>query len=145
MTVLFCSVRFTKHLFRGDPDLYRQWKYVTDATLVLLYERHFGWQVETSKQKLNGYETRCLFEALDGNERRVMEQIYPVHAYVDLPASCTGCIDLFAALSKTKAAELGTALDLEFADDMRRFVELEVNRYREQCDVWDGQVGRREC
>jgi len=62
--VVFSVAGFTKCLFRRDIDMYRRWESITDLTLVLLYEKHFGWERETGRKRLDGYQTECLCTAL---------------------------------------------------------------------------------
>lgn len=130
--VLFSVARFTKCLFRQDIDMYRRWSSITSVTLVMLYEKHLGWEAETTKKRLRGFETERLYNALEPHEKRQIDAIFPPKAGVDLALSYRTSIDLFIRLSKQKAENLGIALDLEFIEYIQGFLDSEMARYQRQ-------------
>jgi hypothetical protein len=130
--VLFSVPRFTKCLFREDIDMYRRWKSITDIMFVLLYEKHFGWQAETVKDKLGVYEFKCLYEALDLAEKKQLQGVYPSDAQLDLARSYQASINLFIALSQQKAEYLGVELDSAFIDYIKDFMNVEIRRFEAQ-------------
>ena len=130
--VLFSVARFTKCLFRQDIDMYRRWSSITGVTLVMLYEKYFGWETETTKRRLGSSETERLCNALEPHERQQIEVIFPPKAAVDLALSYQTSVDLFVELSKQKAEHLGVALDQEFVEYIQGFMDSEIARYKKQ-------------
>jgi predicted nucleotidyltransferase len=130
--VLFSVARFTKCLFRWDVDMYRRWKSLTDVTLVLLYERHFGWERETLKQKLGPYEFKSLYENLDHAERTHLHAIYPPDAKLNLAFSYQASFELFITLSRQKAMHFEVGLDDRFIAYIKSFVDMEISRFHRQ-------------
>jgi len=126
--VLFSVARFTKCLFRCDIDMYRRWESITDLTLVLLYERHFGWERETCWKRLDGYQSKCLCEALAAEEADRLHRIRPPHARLDLAASYQASVELFD-LSRQKARRFRVALDDDLIAYVGGFVDDEIRRY----------------
>jgi predicted nucleotidyltransferase len=130
--VLFSVARFTKCLFRRDIDMYRRWVSITDLTLNMLYEKHFGWNPETLPRKLGGYETQHLYEHLDPNEKKQIDAIRPLDATMDLASSYQASIDLFIELSEQKAKHFGVKVDRDFISYIKEFMDLEIHRYQKQ-------------
>jgi predicted nucleotidyltransferase len=133
--VLFSVARFTKCLFRRDIDMYRRWQSITNITLVLLYEKHFGWEPETLKKRLDGYETKCLYEALAPEEKEWIHRIRPPDARLDLASSYQASINLFVELSRQKARHLAVRLDEDLISYITDFMDAEIERYRGQLAV----------
>ena len=127
--VLFSVDRFTKCLFRRDIDMYRRWESITDLTLVLLYEKHFGWERETLRKRLDGYRTKCLCEALAAEEAAHLHRIRPPHARLDLAASYQASVELLVELSRQKARHFGVALDDDLIAQIGGFMDDEIRRY----------------
>lgn len=129
--ILFSVARFTKCLFRRDLDMYRRWESISNATLVALYEKHFGWERETSKRRLGSSEIRHLCENLTPAERAQVQIIRPPDARLDLVLSYKACIEMFIELSQEKAKHFGVALDYDLIDFTKKFLDSEVSRYQE--------------
>jgi hypothetical protein len=129
--VLFSVARFTKCLFRRDIDMYRRWASITDITLNMLYEKHFGWKPETLPGKLGSYETQYLYEHLTPNEKGQVHAIRPPNATMDLVSSYQASIDLFIELSEQKAKHFGVNVDCDFTRYIKEFMDSEIHRYRE--------------
>ena len=109
--VLFSVARFTKCLFRRDVDMYRRWKSITNVTLVLLYEKQFGWQAEKLKKRLDGYEIKRLYEVLAPQESEWVHRARPPDARLDLASIHQASVKLFVELSREKAGDLGVGVD----------------------------------
>ena len=129
--VLFSVPRFIKCLFRRDLDMYRRWESISNATLVALHEKHFGWERETSKRKLGSSEIRHLCANLTPAERAQVQVIRPPDARLDLVLSYKASIELFIELSKRKAEHFGVTLDYDLIDFITGFMDSEVSRYQE--------------
>ncbi|MFC1975245.1 hypothetical protein ACFLXQ_02475 [Chloroflexota bacterium] len=129
--ILFSIARFTKCLFRRDVEMYRRWKSITDATLVMLYEKYFGWESETFKKKLDPSEAKCLYENLEVDEKEQTHIIFPPNAKLDLALSYQTSIGMFIELAEQKADYFGTALDFGFIEYIKRFMNSEIDRYRQ--------------
>ena len=127
--VLFSVARFTKCLFRRDIDMYRRWESITDLTLVLLHEKHFGWERETRSKRLDGYQTKCLCEALGAEEAGRLHRIRPPHARLDLAASYQASFELLVELSRQKARHFRVALDDDLIAYVGGFMDDEIRRY----------------
>ena len=127
--VLFSVPRFTKCLFRRDVDMYRRWESITDLALVLLYERHFGWQPELPSRRLALYETQCLLEVLDPEEVVDLDHIRPTGGRLDLALSYQAAVKLIVALSEQKACAQHKPLDPCFTHTMVAFLDAEIARY----------------
>jgi predicted nucleotidyltransferase len=132
MDVLFSIARFTKCLFRHDIDMYRRWESITDLTLVVLYEKYFGWQTETLKRRLGSYESKQLDTVLDSGDREWIHKIRPPGADLNLAQSYQDSIALFIRLSRQKATHFGIALDDDFIAYMVDFMDTEMARYHEE-------------
>jgi len=130
--ILFSVPRFTKCLFRKDLDMYRRWESITNVTLAMLYEKHFGWEPETLKRRLGSYEIRCLYEVLTPDEKEQVHIIRPPDAKLDLALSYQTSIELFIELSKQKAEHFGVILAHDLIEHIRGFMDLEISRYQEQ-------------
>jgi predicted nucleotidyltransferase len=127
--VLFAVPRFTKCLFRRDVDMYRRWESITDLALVLLYERHFGWQPETPVRRLGPLESQCLVDSLSPEERVRLEAIRPVDARLDVAQSYQAAIHFLVALSEQNARAQSVSLDHGFIEYMVGFLDAEVTRF----------------
>ena len=127
--LLFSVPRFTKCLFRRDFDMYRRWKSITDVTLVLLYEKHFGWRKETLQKSLTVPELKELHEKLDIKEMKLFSDIYPSDGKLNLALSYQASIDLFIELSKQKAEYFGIVLNFVFIEYIKQFMDLEINYF----------------
>ena len=138
MDVLFSIARFTKCLFRYDIDMYRRWESITDLTLVMLYEKYFGWETETLKKRLGSYESKQLDAVLDSGDREWVHKIRPPGANLNLAQSYQNSIGLFVALSRQKAAYYGATLDEDFIAYMTNFMDTEMACYHEE------ENGRRD-
>ena len=127
--MLFSVPRFTKCLFRGDPDMYRRWKGITDATLALLYEKKSGWRTDLERVRLGAGDAKKLYAQLDASEEAHLARIYPPNARLDLALSYRASTELFIALSQQKASALGVDLDLAFARYVTAFMDAEIARF----------------
>ncbi len=130
--VLFSVARFTKCLFRRDLDMYRRWESISNVTLVALYEKHFGWECESTRRKLGSSEIRRLYEDLTPPEVERVHIIRPPSARLDLALSYQTSVDLFIELSKEKAEHLRVALDHDLIGFIQEFMALEMGRYRKR-------------
>ena len=127
--LLFSIPRFTKCLFRQDIDLYRRWNGAINRALVLMFERKFGWEVETRKGKLVSYEIERLMACLSAEERQMIYAICPPHARVDIARSFLNAVDLSVMLSKEKADALGVRLDEGVIAIFQSFLQEEIGRF----------------
>lgn len=130
--VLFSIARFTKCLFRRDIDMYRRWASITDLTLVMLYEKYYGWQTETLKKRLGSYESKQLDTVLSFEDKEWVHAIRPPDARLNLAQSYQNSVVLFIALSRQKAEHFGIVLNDEFTASMTSFMDTEMTRYREE-------------
>lgn len=133
--VLFSIARFTKCLFRRDLDMYRRWASISNVTLVTLYEKHFGWEHESTRQKLGSSEIRQLYEDLTSSEIQRVYAICPPSARLDLALSYQTSVDLLIDLSKEKADYFGMALDDGLIGFIQEFMVSEMVRYRQETAV----------
>ena len=81
--VLFSVARFSKCLFRRDVDMYRRWESITNVTLVLLYEKHFGygiWTHHITQVVENGKRLARLF----GADAEIVEIAALLHDYASI-------------------------------------------------------------
>lgn len=129
---LFAVPRFTKCLFRKDVEMYRRWKSISDITLVLLYEKYFGWAKEVSRKKLSAKEANILYGKVSDKERHLLEKIFPTTAKLDIVSSYQLCIDLLIELSQQKLKSFEIKVNNELIDHIRNFLDLEIKRYREK-------------
>jgi predicted nucleotidyltransferase len=129
--VLFSIARFTKCLFRNDMDMYRRWKSMTDITLVMLYEKYFGWEKE-SRGGLRADEAKKLYEKVKGQERKALTKILPAWGQLDVASSYQASLNLFVELSKQKAKYFGKDLDSAFIGQMQSFLWAEIKRFQVQ-------------
>jgi hypothetical protein len=129
--VLFSIARFTKCLFRNDMDMYRRWKSMTDITLVMLYEKYFGWEKE-SRRGLRADEAKKLYEKVKGQERKALTKILPAWGQLDVASSYQASLNLFVELSKQKAKYFGKDLDSAFIGQMQSFLWAEIKRFQVQ-------------
>jgi hypothetical protein len=127
--ILFSLARFTKCLFRHDLDMYRRWISITTATLVLLYQKHYGWEPETKRTGVGSSEIRHLYQRLTLHEREQLDLIRPPSAKLDLARSYQASIGLFVELALQKAASLRVPLDVDLIQYMREFLDFEIERY----------------
>ncbi len=128
--VLFSVARFTKCLFRGDIDMYRRWTSITDVTLALLYEKHFGWNSEMVQTRLGSYESKRLTDDLTPGEKAQVDIIRPPDGKLDITSSYQASVELLIELSKQKAEYFGIALDFDLIEYIRVFMRDEIERYR---------------
>lgn len=130
--VLFSVARFTKCLFRHDIDMYRRWTSISEVTLALLYEKHFGWQSEMIQTRLGSYESKRLCDDLSVGEKSQVDIIRPPNGMLDVVSSYQASIELFIELSKQKADYFGSTLDFDLIEYIRDFMMGEMERYRMQ-------------
>ncbi len=129
--VLFSIARFTKCLFRGDIDMYRRWMSITDVTLALLYEKHFGWKYEMEQTRLGSYGIKCLYDALSSEEREQVHAIRSPVGKLDVASSYQASVELLIDLSKQKAEHFGIALDYDLIEYITKFMGIEMAKYRD--------------
>jgi hypothetical protein len=130
--VLFSVARFTKCLFRRDIDMYRRWMSITDVTLALLYEKHFGWKYEMEQTKLGSYGIERLYNDLSTDEKERVNSIRSPDGKLEIASSYQVSIELLIELSKQKAEHFGIVLDNDLIEYIRRFMIVEIASYREQ-------------
>jgi hypothetical protein len=130
--ILFSVARFTKCLFRRDIDMYRRWGSITDVTLSLLYEKHFGWKYEMEQTRLGSYGIKRLYDDLSPDERDQVHDIRSLNGKLDIASSYQASIELLIELSKQKAEYFGIVLDTDLIKYVRRFMKVEMECYREQ-------------
>jgi hypothetical protein len=130
--VLFSVARFTKCLFRGDIDMYRRWMSITDVTLAVLYEKHFGWTSEMEQTRLGSYGIKQLYDDLGPDEKEQVHNIRSPNGKLNIVSSYQASIELLIKLSKQKAEHFGIVLDNDLIEYIRRFMKVEVAKYREQ-------------
>jgi hypothetical protein len=128
--VLFSATRFVQSLSQGDMEMYRHWKNVADLAVALLYERHFGWQAETSGQELTAEKTRALYARLNSGERWRIQRMFPPDGNLNLIASYRTGLSLFIQLAQQKAADLGVALNYALISYIQRFLDAELERFQ---------------
>lgn len=129
---LFAIPRFTKCLFRNDPDMYRRWKNISDAVLVLLYEKHFGWEEKTSRNALSVMEWTELKGVVSAKEEEKLHTIFPPSGQVNLAESFESCMELLVFLCRQKALFFKDEIDEGFIRYMVEFLCSEVLRYGER-------------
>ena len=129
--VLFSVARFTKCLFRHDIDMYRRWMSITDVTLALLYEKHFGWNYEMEQTRLGSYGIKRLYDALSSEEREQVHAIRSPVGKLDVASSYHASVELLIDLSKQKAEHLGIALDYDLIEYITKFMGIEMAKYRD--------------
>jgi predicted nucleotidyltransferase len=130
--VLFSVARFTKCLFRRDIDMYRRWMSITDVTLALLYEKHFGWKHEMEQTRLGSYGSKQLCDDLSPDERSLVDNIRPPIGKLDIASSYQASVELLIELSKQKAEHFRIVLDYNLIEYIHRFMRGEMERYHEQ-------------
>lgn len=130
--VLFSVARFTKCLFRQDLDMYRRWESISTVALALLYEKHFGWEAETDKTRLGSSGINRLYDDLDADEKIQVNKIRPADGRLDISLSYQTSVELMIELSRQKAKYYGLALDGDFIEYIRTFMNIEMARYWEQ-------------
>jgi uncharacterized protein YutD len=128
--VLFSVARFTKCLFRRDIDMYRRWVSITEVTLTLLYEKHFGWKYELEQTRLGSYGIKRLYDDLSADEKVQVHNIRSPDGKLDIASSYQASIELLIALSKQKAEHFGIVLDNDLIEYIRRFMKAEIASYR---------------
>lgn len=126
--VLFSIVRFTKCLFRNDPDMYRRWKSISDVALAMLYEKYFGW-VEENRQKLRANEAKRLYAKLESEDKGILAEVFPTTGNLNVALSYQASINLIVELSKQKARHLRLTVNDAFAEHMQEFLASEVERF----------------
>ena len=129
--VLFSVARFTKCLFRHDIDMYRRWMSITDVTLALLYEKHFGWNYEMEQTRLGSYGIKRLYDALSSEEREQVHAIRSPVGMLDVASSYQASVELLIDLSKQKAEHFGIALDYDLIEYITKFMGIEMAKYRD--------------
>lgn len=126
---LFTVPRFTKCLFRKDYDMYRRWKHISDYTMVLLYEKYFGWEEKTSKQKVHVKELSKLNKVMSNDENKILNKIFPSSGIVNIAESYKLSIELLITLCKQKADYFKVELNEDFVLHIERFLHSEITRY----------------
>ncbi len=126
---LFTVPRFTKCLFRKDYDMYRRWKHISDYTMVLLYEKYFGWEEKTSKKKVHVKELSKLNKVMSNDENKILNKIFPSSGIVNIAESYKLCIVLLITLCKQKADYFKVELNEDFILHIERFLHSEITRY----------------
>ncbi len=129
---LFSVARFTKCLFRQDIDMYRRWQSISNLALVMLYEKHYGWEPETLKRGLGSGEIKRLYDDLDPEVEKIVNIIRPPEAQLDVALSYKTSIDLLVELSRRKAEYYEVALDESLIGYILDFMDVEMARYRDQ-------------
>jgi hypothetical protein len=134
--VLFSVARFTKCLFRQDMDMYRRWRRISEVSLSLLYEKHFGWEVETDITKLGSSGINRLYNDLDSDEKSQIHKIRPPDGRLDISKSYQFSIELIIELSKQKAEYYGIALNNDFMEFIKKFMYIEmVSYWKHRCPI----------
>jgi len=126
---LFTVPRFTKCIFRRDYDMYRRWKNISDNTMVLLYEKYFGWEEKTSKMKLHVKELSKLNKVMSNDENEILNRIFPSSGIVNIAESYKLCIELLITLCKQKSDYFKVELNQDFILHIERFLHSEITRY----------------
>jgi hypothetical protein len=127
--VLFSIPRWTKCLFRRDPDLYRRWTGTVEHLAVMLYERYFGWE-RGHRYRLKPQEYKALYKNLSPEHRTLLERIQPLDGRPDLVLGYELAVGAIIELYQAKANALGETIDMSFASYMQRFLREEIERYR---------------
>jgi predicted nucleotidyltransferase len=128
--VIFSVARFTKCLFRREIDMYRRWVSISEISLALLFEKHFGWNYEMVQTRLGNYASKKLFDDLDTSEKMLVNKIRPPNGKPDIAESYQVCIELIIELSEQKAQYFGLTLDHDFIDYILSFLKFEMVLYR---------------
>ncbi|WP_432666566.1 aminoglycoside 6-adenylyltransferase [Wukongibacter baidiensis] len=126
---LFTVPRFTKCLFRKDYDMYRRWKHISNYTMILLYEKYFGWEEKTSKQEVDVKELSKLNKVMSNDENEILNKIFPSSGIVNIAESYELCIVLLITLCKQKADYFKVELNEDFILHIERFLHSEITRY----------------
>ena len=108
--------------------MYRRWEGVVASLCGLLHERHFGWQKDP-RPRLNPFEYRAMYKALNDAERRRLEEIQPLSGRPDIATGFQKSLGLFIDLYREKAEHLDARLDDAFIDYMRGFADSEIRRF----------------
>jgi hypothetical protein len=125
---LFGVPRMTKCFFRRDFDMYRRWKGMTDALLVLLYEKYNGFEKETQKKELNAVEAKRLFSQLTSSDEILLDKTFPRNAALSIPNSFLQGLAFYITLSREKAEYFEATLNQEFINSIYTFAENECNQ-----------------
>ncbi|MGF7059341.1 hypothetical protein [Brassicibacter mesophilus] len=128
---LFTVPRFTKCLFRKDYDMYRRWKHISDYTIVLMYEKYFGWEEKTSKKQVPVKELSKLNKVISNDEKEILNRIFPSSGIVNIAESYKLCIEYLITLCKQKADYFKVELNEDFILYIERFLHSEITRYIE--------------
>lgn len=127
--VLFAVPRFTKCLHRRDYDMYRRWRGLNRMLWVLLYERHFGWEAETTRRELNPPEAKSVYSCLEAWELEWLEDICPLDGVLNIPRSYRRGVELYVELSYQKAEQLGVPLNAELTKHVLAFLREETRLF----------------
>lgn len=128
--MLLSIPRFTKCLFRRDQDMYRRWERCTRTLLNLLYEKHFGWTIETAETALRIPRRKALFAAVDKDEHERLTRIFPPNDELNLADSYRASIEILIILAQQKATQFDEAIDLGFVEYMQTFLLEEIERFQ---------------
>ena len=128
---LFTVPRFTKCLFRKDYDMYRRWKHISDYTMVLLYEKYFGWEEKTLRDQVSVKELSKLNKVISNYEKEILNRIFPSSCIVNIAESYKLCIEFLITLCKQKADYFKVELNEDFILHIERFLHSEITRYIE--------------
>ena len=102
---------------------------MTDSLLVLLEERHFGFELIQEKRKLNAPESKRLLQKINDEERLCLDKILPVSGPLNISESFVTNTKFFVELSKQKAQNSKTKLNNDFIDYILTFLDEEIDRF----------------
>lgn len=127
--MLFSAAKFTKCLFRNDPGMNQCWMGIANLKYVLLYEKHFGWEFESSKVKLENSDFDRLNENLSPEEKKYPHEINPPQAPVDLALSFQESMDLVINLSREKCAYFNLPVNHNLINVIQEFLDTELQLF----------------
>lgn len=125
--VLFSIPRMTKCFFRKDFDMYRRWRGMTNALLVILFEKYFGYEREQQKTELNAPESKSLFLKLSVKDQGRLDSILPRKGNAVIATSYLNSLDFYLEMAKIKATKLKVSLDDHFINYMHKFAHDEIH------------------
>lgn len=120
-------VGFCKSYKRKNMEMYRYWDFIKDATLVLLFENHYGWSTDYSKMRLSAPEFKDLFyRKINKNEYDYLLQILPPSGVLDIKNSFLVSFFLFSELINIKSNGVKQYLDSNFLNYIKNFLQEEL-------------------